>query len=431
MLLGSRTSRATPTTRSQSPPPTRRRRPNGSCPGQNRRASPSLTTATSAPPATSVSWNARPSRIAIPRAEKISAVPDWARADGSSAAFISSPSTSKERIDHPPPSSSLNGRELIAAAASTPGRVWALRTTSSRNAARAEPSRYRSPESVRRAVRASCVARPRSSACRSRKLRTIRRAPLSRTTDAASSAATSTLPSRRERAPALEARPPSWSVLRTSRRAASRAGRSPAARLASRVLTRVAASTRGFTAIVAQNGGRTGMALARSTVPHRARAMPKAPPARARSRLSPRLWRRSRPGLAPRARRVAISRRRSMPRASRRFATLAQAMRSTNPAAASMRRSATRIPGGVSCSSSGVILNPQPALVSGCSAATLLASFSSSPRALSRERPGRRRAMTSRRRRARSRSPGSRRSGVQTSAVSGKAQPAGIRPTIV
>ena len=121
------------------------------------------------------------------------------------------------------------------------------------------------------------------------------------------------------------------------------------------------------------------------------------------------ICRRSCPAPAPRATRVAISRRRSTPWASRMFATFAQAMSSTNPAAPIISSRPTRTPGGVISSSRGVALTPHPAFVSGYSAATWLARPERLPSALSKETSGRRRAITSRLRSSRFRSPGSRR----------------------
>ena len=67
---------------------------------------------------------------------------------------------------------------------------------------------------------------------------------------------------------------------------------------------------------------------------------PTAPPANASTRHSVNTCRTTRPRVAPIANRTATSRRRVVPRASRRFATFAQTMSSTTTTAASSTRSA-------------------------------------------------------------------------------------------
>jgi hypothetical protein len=65
---------------------------------------------------------------------------------------------------------------------------------------------------------------------------------------------------------------------------------------------------------------------------HTPRMSPPAPPSSARTRPSLRSWRTMRPRLPPSARRIAISFRRAVPRASSMFARLRQATRSTTTA---------------------------------------------------------------------------------------------------
>ena len=69
----------------------------------------------------------------------------------------------------------------------------------------------------------------------------------------------------------------------------------------------------------------------RTPHPHFANSAPNAAPANERRRLSVRNWRIKRARSAPRAMRIAISRCRDAARARSRFATLAQAIKSTNP----------------------------------------------------------------------------------------------------
>ena len=84
---------------------------------------------------------------------------------------------------------------------------------------------------------------------------------------------------------------------------------------------------------------RAGRKAIRARMASGARAMPRAPPARARSRLSARSWRPMRPREAPRARRVPISRPRAEPRARKRPATFRQARPSRTPVAANSSQS--------------------------------------------------------------------------------------------
>jgi len=79
-----------------------------------------------------------------------------------------------------------------------------------------------------------------------------------------------------------------------------------------------------------------------SATPHTAPRSPSVPPIAAITTLSVSSWRTMRARPAPRARRIAISRCRTDDRASRRLATLAHAMRSTQPTAASSVSSAGR-----------------------------------------------------------------------------------------
>ena len=75
----------------------------------------------------------------------------------------------------------------------------------------------------------------------------------------------------------------------------------------------------------------------RTRLPHSARRAPEAPPASARRTLSVKSCRARRVRLAPTAKRTQISRVRAVPRASRRPATLAQAISNTRPTATKRR----------------------------------------------------------------------------------------------
>ena len=114
---------------------------------------------------------------------------------------------------------------------------------------------------------------------------------------------------------------------------------------------------------------------------------PAAPPMRARARLSTNRSLAMRLRVAPIARRIAISRCRTAPRASSRLATFAHATSSTNPtAAASNRRAGLTGPTTGSCKGSTVA--PTPAFDSGCASSSACACASTSARATSSDTPG-------------------------------------------
>ena len=96
--------------------------------------------------------------------------------------------------------------------------------------------------------------------------------------------------------------------------------------------------------------------------------MPSAPPARARSRLSPNIMRTSRRRLAPSARRSASSRSRSTSRASKSSATLPQPIRRRKPEPTSIVSNPPRI-GARQRSPIGSSVAPSFAFSVGCAAA--------------------------------------------------------------
>ena len=140
------------------------------------------------------------------------------------------------------------------------------------------------------------------------------------------------------------------------------------------------------------------------------------------------------PGQRPRAgaqrERTAISRRRAVARANRRFATLAQPISSTPPTAA-ISASSAGLASAESEPASGSMVAVHPALLAGCSDASCADRPSSSRRASPTVTAGARRAITSKDTLRRC-AAGIDRSGtpVHASVPSGNAKPRGITPTI-
>ena len=138
-----------------------------------------------------------------------------------------------------------------------------------------------------------------------------------------------------------------------------------------------------------------GINRAIAGIPAIARHTPATPPSSATRKLSVRIWRTIRPRLAPMAMRSAISLARTAPRIRNRFATFAQATRSTKIAAPS----STSIAGRTSpenASRSGCRLTPNWSLASGYARARPAAMVSISARACSIRTPAASRPTTSR-----------------------------------
>ena len=83
--------------------------------------------------------------------------------------------------------------------------------------------------------------------------------------------------------------------------------------------------------IVSSRGIAAGMILTRKRNDNDANASPSPPPSSPNTRLSASNWQVTRPRLAPRAIRTAISLRRPLARVNKRFAMLAQTIKSTHP----------------------------------------------------------------------------------------------------
>ena len=196
------------------------------------------------------------------------------------------------------------------------------------------------------------------------KLRTIRPAPASSSSDSATSATTSSDRTRVRSRPPDDPRVPS---LRTSLRSArdpwsagSRPRRRPAPHVTPITNSRTRQSSRGITKL----GSPAGASAAIASTDHIARSRPAAAPSALNSSPSAMNCRARRLRFAPSAARIAVSRCRVDARARSRFARLTHAMSSTNPTAASIVSS-----NGSSCPTvSSLRLNtaaPYFALVSG------------------------------------------------------------------
>ena len=140
--------------------------------------------------------------------------------------------------------------------------------------------------------------------------------------------------------PSVDDRPPGSSVVAGSRRVAVSAGPRPNSMQATKADATMNANRRQSGVRSTKTGaGPTFRTLTSVWLIHRASSSPPAAPRPATSALSDRSWRTTRPRDAPIARRTAISRPRTVARASIRFARLTDVRRSTNPVAPSSTHS--------------------------------------------------------------------------------------------
>ncbi len=190
------------------------------------------------------------------------------------------------------------------------------------------------------------------------------------------------------------------------------------------------ASARASTATSASRGMSIGGNRTNSATPIAANPTPTAAPSDARSRLSVSSCLTRRDRLAPIAARSATSRSRTVARASRRFATLMQATRSSRPTAPSSAMSATRKNPATSCES-GTAKTVQPLLVAENSDCSRVPSAASSVLAASIVTPGFSRAMVSMKCAARECCAKSQLRRWYTSTPAGKLKPGGPTPTTV
>jgi hypothetical protein len=166
--------------------------------------------------------------------------------------------------------------------------------------------------------------------------------------------------------PLAAERPPSLSVSARFSREACQAGAQPKSMPARLVAAIVNSSTGTLSRTSASDGSvKGGMVAWITSSSPRARATPRAPPTSASTTLSVSSCRTSRLRPAPSAERTTSSRWRAEPRASCRFATLAQAISSTKPTAASSSHSPRTVSRSRKLFCSGSTLTLQPFLSSG------------------------------------------------------------------
>ena len=165
-------------------------------------------------------------------------------------------------------------------------------------------------------------------------------APISSTNETATSPMTNKPRSRFPLLPPPASRPPSFNVSFRFKWEDWRAGARPNPIPVTMATNAVKISTLASMLIVCTCAIVAGMNVFSIRMPPTARSKPNPAPNTASKTLSVRNWRVTRERLAPSASRSAISFCRTAARASSRFATLAQAMRRTNPTAPSKMRSA-------------------------------------------------------------------------------------------
>ena len=186
--------------------------------------------------------------------------------------------------------------------------------------------------------------KPRSIRCSDHNVRSIRPAPMRRTTASAISATTSALRKRRRPPPVVALPPPSFMESVRSDRRMRAAGARLKTTVVRSAMTTVKTRTRQSTVLPDTRGMLGGFQSARIRMPIVASARPATALTDASTRLSVSNWRTTRAAPAPRAVRTAISRWRASARASSRFATLAHAISSRNPTAPNSSQMVRRTP---------------------------------------------------------------------------------------
>ena len=329
------------------------------------------------------------------------------------------------------------GTQLIAPTASTPGSCRSVSVASAKKRA------WRASRACRNApgwldggggraiskVSTPWGTKPGSTRTRRSKLRTSSPAPTRRTAASATSATTRPR-ARRRRSRLVPAVPPSLSAFQTAGRATCRAGARPNTSALTTETPIANARTLGLREMRATCSSSAGSAALSASRDQEARSSPVAPPARASSRASVVSWRTRRQREAPRLMRTAISRSRASARASRRWATLTQPMRSTS-ATAPMRTMRAGRTGRTKSAWSGNTLTPQPASRSGNSFSSWAPIPAISAWACSTVTPGRSRAIASIHRPDAVLHSSVTGTAIHTSAPGGTASDSGITPTIV
>jgi hypothetical protein len=234
-----------------------------------------------------------------------------------------------------------SGTPKLSAAELTSGSLSTLRISSSPKARTFSSVSYFDQLSATPAVSTLSVRKPASTCCSFQKLRSIRPAAISSMNEKATCEITSRLRARRLCVPPPARVLSSFITSASSGRAVS-AGSAPNSMPVRTETASVKASTGpSMPTSLARVVKRAVKATSRSR-PAAASASPITPPISASSVLSVSSWRTSRPRPAPSAARIASSRLRRSMRDSIRFATLAQAISSTQPTAPSSTKSVGR-----------------------------------------------------------------------------------------
>ncbi len=223
-------------------------------------------------------------------------------------------------------------------------------------------------------------------------MRTISPAPISSTSESATSETTSTLrvlPPLASELPRL----PCFSASFTSVRVKRSEGIKPASTPVKIETTRVNTKTCVSSVTSTKRGSRSASIFTISPMLARARSNPRAPPATDNTTVSAKMWRTMATRPAPKAVRIAISLRRAKVFAKTRFATFAHAISKTKATAPKSTSSAGRM-SPTSCSRKGIAVAPQPLSSAGYCCSSLVEIAPSSDLACSIATPGFRRPMT-------------------------------------
>ncbi len=195
-----------------------------------------------------------------------------------------------------------------------------------------------------------------STCASARRLRPRRPAPITSATASAISVTTNAFRAQPPRTPRAEPFPPWRRPSARSTRDTCHAGARPNTRLAASEMASANINAAGSTVTSLRRGRSSGASASSALTPQRAMITPPVPASSASTTLSVSICRISRTRPAPTAARTTSSRPRAVARASSRFATLAHAINSTNPTAASNTKSVWRVsPTTMSCTGTTAI----------------------------------------------------------------------------
>ena len=240
---------------------------------------------------------------------------------------MSAPSGPHRTLDALPSS----GIGFAAVTPTTPGR--APNRSSSSRATLARPSGVGSPTFASPNVTTPLGSKPGAARCNATKLRIISPEPTRRTNASATSAVTTPARSHFPAPDSDELRPLARSMSATSTRDARTAGTMPKISADAIAAAAVKPRTTGSRLTWSSRGRLAGPIAMRTLIPAHASPTPNAAPATDSTRLSTSICRSRSPRFPPNADRTASSRSRWLVRTSRRLATLAHAISSTNTTA--------------------------------------------------------------------------------------------------